>query len=280
VDQIGSSGELSCDVACLDLFFCSNFPSGDMCEVDECSLTMPIPSTDDEPTVDGTIECFMTETTYYMCGRRPLHHIEICGDGVDELGRTYADMAYLEAAAVDAFIELAAQLRRLGAPQELIARCLAAAEDERLHTRWLTALANHHGVRVPSPQVEAGAPAATLLEIATHNAGEGCVNETWAALCAHYWARSATDERLRAVFGRIAEDETRHGQLAWDLHQWLLTQLDEPGRALVGAAQAQAMADLPALAGAQASALPAVFGQLSAAGTEALATDFVRRLAA
>jgi hypothetical protein len=247
-------------------------------EVDECSLTMPVPGTDEEAPVDGTIECFLTETDY--CGRRPLHHIEFDLDQGDELGRAYANMAYLEAAAVDAFIELAAQLRRLGAPQELIARCLAAAEDERLHTRWLTALANHHGVRVPSPQVEAGAPAATLLEIATHNAVEGCVNETWAALCAHYWARSATDERLRAVFGRIAEDETRHGQLAWDLHQWLLTQLDEHGRALVGAAQVQALADLPALAREQSSALPPVFGQLSAAGTEALATDFVRRLAA
>ena len=41
-------------------------------------------------------------------------------------GVTLAELAYLEAASILAFTELATQLERLGAPAELIERCHAA----------------------------------------------------------------------------------------------------------------------------------------------------------
>lgn len=67
----------------------------------------------------------------------------------------------------------------------------------------------------------------TLLSIAIHNAVEGCVSETWAAMMAQIQAERAETPELRALFSTIARDEITHGQLAWDLHAWLLEQLDD-----------------------------------------------------
>jgi hypothetical protein len=73
--------------------------------------------------------------------------------------------------------------------------------------------------------------ARSLLEIALENAREGCVGETWAALVAHVQGRCAATARARQQFRRIAEDETRHAELAWDLHREFGDALDEAGRA-------------------------------------------------
>jgi rubrerythrin len=239
--------------------------------VDTCTLTLP-----ESTGVDGSIQCAGVGLESPCEGRRPLGHLQAPGAG-DGLGDTLASMAHLEAASIEAFEELAAQLRALHAPQALVERCLQAADDERAHARWLGALASRSGASVPPCRSEPRA--ATLLDIALHNAVEGCVNETWAALRAHLRARTSPDPRLRALFARVAQDETRHGQLAWDLHAWFLAQLDESGRARVREAQARALAALPAIAAAQASAPPEL-GQPAGVVTGALAADFARRLAA
>ena len=75
------------------------------------------------------------------------------------------------------------------------------------HTRWLAAAAARCGASVPAPRAEA-APGATLLEVATHNAVEGCVHETWAALAAAHRAVHASDPTLRAIFDRISAEVT------------------------------------------------------------------------
>ncbi|MBK8265229.1 MAG: hypothetical protein IPK80_28350 [Nannocystis sp.] len=85
---------------------------------------------------------------YYCEGRRPLDHVEAADEGcADPLGRYFAAVAYLEASSVAAFEELAGWLTERGAPLELVRRCEAAAADERLHTRWMTRLAEQHGGR-------------------------------------------------------------------------------------------------------------------------------------
>jgi rubrerythrin len=85
-----------------------------------------------------------------------------------------------------------------------------------------------------------------MLEVALNNAVEGCVYETWAACLATHQAVTAPDAVLRRIFAKIARDEVRHAQLAWDLHEWFLTQLSPEEAQQVQAAQHQAMAALAA----------------------------------
>ena len=66
----------------------------------------------------------------------------------------------------------------------------------------------------------------------------------WAALLATHQGSSAQHPVLRKVFSRIAADEARHAQLAWDLHSWFLTQLSDAECKQVLGAQRQAIADL------------------------------------
>ena len=180
-------------------------------------------------------------------GRRPFGHVEHvehvehvdAGQG-HELGPTLAAMAHLEAASVDAFEELATQLQGWAAPRELVQRCRLAAADERRHARWLTRLAEREGASVPKPTQIAQTP--TPFEVALHNAREGCVHETFGALLAMHRAHRADRPDLRRIFERIAVDETRHAQLAWDLHDWLCARLSAEQVETVEAARARALA--------------------------------------
>jgi rubrerythrin len=184
-------------------------------------------------------------------------------------------MAYLEAASVLAFEQLAEQLCGFGAPDELIERCRIAANEERAHARWLTMLAERRGASVSV--VEQVSAEAEILDVALHNAVEGCVHETFAALLAACRARRAASPVLRRVFAKIAVDEAGHGQLAWDIHAWLLTRLAPEQAAAVIAAQRLALARLPERARSLAS-LPVELGSL--ADAEALAAALRERLAA
>lgn len=236
-------------------------------DVHDCTLT-PIEPDTAAPPVGVYLTCQGPTFFFLSCeGRRPWSCPPIGGGDL-------AGLAALEALSVVAFEELALQLVAHGAPEALIARCRAAADDERRHARWIGLLA---GAEPPLPA--AGVSADLDLEaLATHNAVEGCVHETWSALGAHVRAARATHAVVRAVYARIAVDETRHGQLAWDLHAWLLGQLDADAAARVRTAQAEALAALPEVAFAQ--RLPPLLGHPSGPEARHLAADLARRLAA
>lgn len=278
-----SADDIDCDTACNVVY--KEVRGWETWGADSCTLTLPEAGSggdtaDTSDTGDGTpgsIQCSGTGYEYYCEGRRPLGHVEASGACDDALGRACASMAHLEAAAVDAFVELARQLQALDAPHDLVQRCLDAAQDERVHTRWMTALARRRGAQVPPPVAEVVPE--TLFDIALHNAVEGCVHETWAALAAHHRAEHAADPALRAVFGRIARDETRHGQLAWDLHAYLMTRLSAHERDQVLAAQRDALAALPELARRLGEG-PRALGMPSGDHAHALATGLAQRLAA
>lgn len=282
VDEQLSSEQIDAIVASYDLPDREAIPCETACEeaygepvaVDSCSFSVA-------PAPDGTglVSC---TGTYTYCnnpeGRRPLGHVESGDDACGTpLGRSLAAMAYLEAASVDAFEQLADALTGWDAPKRLIERCRAAADDERRHARWITTLAAAHGGRVPTPMRTHGVW--TRLAHAEHNAREGCVLETFAALLAGVRARRVPDPRLRRVFVRIAADEARHAQLAWDLDAWFRTQLDTDAIARVEAARAQALAQLPARARAL-TQLPAQLGELDERDAQRLAEDLRTRLAA
>lgn len=207
------------------------------------------------------------------CGRRP-SGLEL-GDGAckPDVGTYLAECAALEAAAVMAFELLASELAQHGAPTSLVERCRAAAGDERRHTELMVAAARRFGVEpaLPAPHTR---PLPSLLELARENIIEGCVRETWGALSAVWQARTAEDAELSALYASIAPDELAHAGLSWDIHDWLVAQVESPEHW-------QRLADLSRaeLLAAQADAAPAV-ARLAGAPSRALACELLRQLAA
>ncbi|MFO7562136.1 MAG: ferritin-like domain-containing protein [Enhygromyxa sp.] len=220
-------------------------------------------------TAEGVIEGFCT-------GRRPLGHREATL-AIDSIGAWFAVHAHLEQAAVAAFEELGSWLQDRGAPAELIDRCRAARLDEIDHARRMSEQARRRGAEVPA--VEAEPSPDELLDVALHNAVEGCVSEAFAAVLAAHQARHAGTPELRELFAALADDELRHGQLAWDLHAWMSSQLSPAQRAWVEQAQHRALARLPELARRGAEATPVGLGWPTPALAEAMARRFAELLA-
>jgi hypothetical protein len=168
------------------------------------------------------------------------------------VGQYFASMAHLEAASVHAFRAMARELVEHGAPERLVAAARDAARDEIRHARLTRAMARAHG-GTPSPVKVTTPVKRSLEEIATENAIEGCVRETYGALLASWQARAAHDPAVREMMVAIAEDEARHADLSWALDRWALTQLSPDARRRVRDARAAAVAAL----GAELDAEPA-----------------------
>jgi hypothetical protein len=182
---------------------------------------------------------------YECLGRRPARLDGLSRDGGATVGDALAHGAYLEAASVLAFRELAAELEVHGAPRALIDRLRRAARDEIRHAAVTGALARARGGEVVEPCSHPSG-ARGLLAIALHNAHEGCVRETWGAACALVQARSAEDRDVRRAMGGIARDETAHAQLSWHVAAWLASRLTEEERALVALETERAVEELRA----------------------------------
>jgi len=176
-------------------------------------------------------------------GRLPDGVCDVDGLSGDAVAQHLAHLAWLEAAAVIAFERLALDLSEHNAPQALIDRALAAAVDEVDHAERMGAAARSYGGTVPAVEV-APRQERCLFDIALENATEGCVRETFGVVDALYRAQQAPTEALRALFARIAEDESRHAQLSWDIAAWAEAQLTADERAEIAAAREQAHARL------------------------------------
>lgn len=183
----------------------------------------------------------------YVCegaGRRP---DGLCSDGLVASGQIvgdyFAQMAHLEGAAVYAFVAMARELARFGAPQALVQRALGAARQEVVHTHYASALASRYGATPMAPEVSEFKER-PLVEFAIENAVEGCVRETFGAAVATWQAQSADDPAVRAVMRRIAEDETDHAEFSAAVHGWVMGELDEGERARVQAARDRAVTEL------------------------------------
>lgn len=163
--------------------------------------------------------------------------------GAFTLGTWLARAARLEAASVYAFERLARELHALHAPDALIASALRSASDEVRHTHAMTALARRFGAEPIAPLI-ADLPERTPALIALENAVEGCVRETYGALLAHHQAQTALDPDVRAVMRVIAEDETRHATLSWQVAHWLEPQLPAGAQRAIASARGAAWVQL------------------------------------
>lgn len=248
-------------------------------KIDDCTF---------EPAADpmvggGEVSCSGKIVTTPFCeGRRPLGFDDV-SLALHELGLSEQldACARLEAYSVRAFDQLASWLEAARAPASLVQRAKAAASDEARHVDLLVAL----GAKQPEIGPESDVtPTPSLFELALDNATEGCVAETWAALLAHRRADHAETAPVREAYAVIARDETRHAQLAWDLHRWYVAALFTEEAHAVHRARAASLVALPERATRQMLALePAArraLGLPSPREAAGLAREYAARLAA
>ena len=75
--------------------------------------------------------------------------VEPARAGARDVGEVLARAAYLEEAAVAAFLDLAAQVEAHGAPAGLVKRLRRAAEDEVRHAGLYSECAARQGAKLP-----------------------------------------------------------------------------------------------------------------------------------
>jgi hypothetical protein len=165
------------------------------------------------------------------------------GAGSRAAGAFFADISALEASAVEAFRQMAAELSAFGAPDELVRAALDAAGDELRHAAITGELARRHGSEPARATFEAK-PLRELFAFALDNVIEGCVRETYGAACARYQARRAAEPAVRAALARIADDEQRHAELSWRINDWLAPRLSDGEQATLALAAERALAEL------------------------------------
>jgi len=203
------------------------------CSSDECC------SVSGDPGGRCVVQCFTM--VHQACGRRPSGLLaarrgdarakktrsEDLNANAPErvVGDYLAGAAELEAASVTAFEFLAGELEAHGAPADLIAAARKSGQEERRHTRSMSALAKRFGGEFKAPRVRARRPR-SLRAMAIENAVEGCVREAFGALVATHQAACASDARVRRAMRKIAVDETSHAALAFRVGAWIEGRLD------------------------------------------------------
>ena len=168
-----------------------------------------------------------------VIGRLP--HGLLAADGranASELPEYLARCAYLEAASVAAFEDIARMLRHEAAPAALSEWALRAARQERRHAIFMRALTRRAGGQAGVPAVERTGTR-SHFELAMENAREGLTREAFGALLAQYQALMAGDLRLRRIMVEIARDELGHAEFSLALHRYLMGWLGAAERAQV-----------------------------------------------
>lgn len=166
------------------------------------------------------------------------------GDVAAQRARAWALAGAGEHASVAAFGRLALQLMACGAPTYLLGAVHQAALDEVRHAEACWGLATHLG---QENEVAAGAfpftdsvdTRANLAELAASTAREGCLAETLGAHLAVVAAERATEPEVKRVLGVLADDESRHAVLSFQIVAWALQAGGAEVRAAVEAALAQ-----------------------------------------
>lgn len=166
------------------------------------------------------------------------------------LAAAWLDDARMEHASVAAFARAALELLAVGAPAELLAGCAQAGLDEVRHAQACFALAAAHGAAMePGPLPLLAPRAGGLVALACDTFREGCVGETIAALSAMRAARVCRAPAVTAALAQIAEDETRHAELAWATLAWAVrtggAEVEAAVRALAAELRAEAFAGDP-----------------------------------
>lgn len=164
-----------------------------------------------------------------------------------QLAAWWLAAARMEHASVASFARLTLELMAVGAPADLLARTCQAGLDEVRHAETCFALHQRYSGQQLGPAqlpIDGALRTQSLAQIAAAAAREGCVWETAAALEANVAAAAAQDPVLQALLYQIAEDETAHAQLAWDIVHWAIAAGGADVKAAVRAALDEAVRGL------------------------------------
>ncbi|TNE45256.1 MAG: ferritin-like domain-containing protein [Deltaproteobacteria bacterium] len=164
-----------------------------------------------------------------VVGRRPLdmHEFQRPDTVSTEhqlVGAFFAELAYLEEAAVTAFDYLTRELEAYNAPRELIALSQRAMKEEVEHAEMMGELARRYGAST-QPVVVEPFVLRPLADIAYENAKEGCIREAYGSLMAMWQSYASEDPAVRAVMERIAYEESEHAALSYGIDAWIQPQL-------------------------------------------------------
>ncbi len=143
------------------------------------------------------------------------------------LAQHWTRLGQMEHASIAAFARFSLQLLSLGAPPELVEACTGALADETAHTKLCFGIASAYAGRAIGPgplDVSGSLKVTTLAEVVELVIAEGCFGETVAALEALEAAETAADPVIRDAYTRIARDEQRHAELAFQFVRWALEQ--------------------------------------------------------
>jgi hypothetical protein len=146
------------------------------------------------------------------------------GSSPDIAGEWLRD-ALAEHASVASFSAFNLSLLALGAPAALVQASATAALDEVFHATACFELARRYGGGAlgPAPlgmdQLRVDTDLAT---VAARTFVDGCLGETAAALVARASLDLCDDPLVRSVLERIARDEAKHAELAWQFVAWAL----------------------------------------------------------
>lgn len=135
--------------------------------------------------------------------------------------------ALMEHASIASFARFSLQLLALGAPAQLVRDAQSAGLDEVGHAEHAFSIASRLAGRAigPGKLPELDTPLDTdLTSVARATLVEGCIGETLAAVLAQEQARKAGDTTARKALSDVAEDETRHAELAFRFVAWALAQ--------------------------------------------------------
>ena len=137
--------------------------------------------------------------------------------------------AQTEWGSVASFMVVRAQLVALGAPSELLADYIKAAEDEYYHALGAGTLVVKSGApsfTLGPPLTETSLQESDLASIASEAFWDGCIGEGVAARYAKARSVEAEDESVADYLSLVADEEATHATLAWRTIEWALSQRD------------------------------------------------------
>jgi hypothetical protein len=168
------------------------------------------------------------------------------------LAAAWAADALLEHASIAAFSRFSLELLAVGGPADLVAAAHQAALDEVRHARICFALAQGYAGAPMGPSSFPFEGSITissdLASFAAATAREGCIGETLSAIIAGEQLARATDPAVRRALSAIAEDESRHAELAWRTVAWAIERGGEAVRLAVASVLADAARYVPSVA--------------------------------
>lgn len=181
-------------------------------------------------------------------------------------GLAWCRIGQMEHASVAAFARFALQLLSLGAPPPLVEGAARAIADETRHAQLAFGVASALLGRDVGPaalDVEHSLLETSLVDVARLVIREGCVGETCAALEAREAALHAGEPKLAQLLHGVADDESRHAELAWRFVSYALEREPQVIAALLEAELEQALVESAHLPGTSADELAsAAFGIL------------------